>query len=318
VRQLGPEVVVRFVVSEPRGDKPAQEPVRAELIRVSYQTSTPPPADPDAFRRRGDIVGLLEGDPLAAGEYAAIVDSTVLQLADGGVGWTLRYGVRVRDRRGRSSPLVIGVDMLPVKPIEPPVDLTGEPTADGVRLAWSPPAGVTDAEFNIYRTTPGGPEAQKPLNDEPLVEGEYLDTDAVMGRTYVYLVRAALADETPYRESLSSEPREIVAEDRFEPEAPDGLVAVQEGRAVRLFWNPNDERDLAGYNIYKRVDEGSWERAVEGWLQSTYLDPGIGAGQQLAYRVTAIDRADPPNESSPSDTVELLTVEEPQNPGSPR
>ena len=51
-RQIGDRVLVGFDVPVARGDKPAQQPVRAELVRVEYSPGLEPPVDADAFRRR--------------------------------------------------------------------------------------------------------------------------------------------------------------------------------------------------------------------------------------------------------------------------
>jgi hypothetical protein len=74
---------------------------------------------------------------------------------------------------------------------------------------------------------------------------------------------------------------------------------VQEGSAVRLFWNPNEERDLGGYRIERSEQGQDWTRL--GVAESaTFLDREIGAAQQLNYRVLAFDRSEPPNVSGPS------------------
>jgi hypothetical protein len=45
--------------------------------------------------------------------------------------------------------------------------------------------------------------------------------------------------------------------------------------------------------------------------KSDYLDEDVGVGEILSYRVTAIDKADPPNESPLSESVELELLAEP-------
>ena len=45
--------------------------------------------------------------------------------------------------------------------------------------------------------------------------------------------------------------------------------------------------------------------------QPSFLDPGVSPGPRVRYRVTAVDRATPPNESEPSTEVELRVVAEP-------
>jgi hypothetical protein len=289
-RQVGGQARVGFVVPVARGEKEAQQPVRAEVIRVSYPPGVEATADPDAFRRRGEIVTTYERDPLESGEPLTLSDATLRELPGGGTGYTIRYGVRVRDRRGRPSPLVVAADLGLVAPAPPPAALRGEPTADGIRLVWNAPAAEGEFRYNVYRP------AEKP--------------------SALYMVRVALAEGRPHRESEDSETIAVVAEDRFAPTAPHGLVAVQEGTAVRLFWDPNPERDLRGYRVFRRriaqERETAWERIGPDPVERPlYLDAEVELGQRLAYRVVAVDRATPPNESRPSEVVEIELFGEP-------
>jgi hypothetical protein len=312
-RQVGERLIVLFDVPSPRGKKPAQRPVRAQLVRLEYAPGRPAPYDLGAFRRRSTQVGELEGSAIEPGRRVRFTDSaTDLGGADL-TGWTLRYGVRVLDRRGRSSPLVVAKDLVPVKPPPSPSDLAGEATADGVRLTWTAPTDEESPRFNIYRGPDDGQIAELPLNATPVGSSEYLDTEVVAGSTYLYEVRTLAAEEPPLRESAPSPVSRILAEDRFAPARPGGLVAVQERLAVRLFWNPNDERDLAGYRVYRReLPDGAWDRiGPETVAEPLYLDERVTVGTSYSYRVTAIDRATPPNESGSSETAELTPAAEP-------
>ena len=145
---------------------------------------------------------------------------------------------------------------------------------------------------------------------------DYLDTTVVTGETYTYFARVVLADGRPYREGQDSETITLVAADLFAPGAPHGLVAVQEGTAVRLFWDPNAERDLRGYRVYRQRVEGP---ETGDWMPvgpdpvdaALFLDDDVRVGQRWLYRVTAVDRAAPPNESLPSDHVDVEVLVEP-------
>jgi hypothetical protein len=269
---------------------------------------TPQP-DPDVFRRRGEVVTRLAGDPLEAASRVWIEDGRLAELPDDGRGWTLRYGVRLSDVRGRDALLALAEDLVPLAVVTPPRGLVAEPTAGGVRLAWDPPDSATEHRYNVYRAPAGEPWPDRPLNERPLAATGHLDTTVATGRRYRYEVRVALAEGPPSRESAPSEARELIAEDRFPPSAPRGLVAVQEGAAVRLFWDPNPEVDLAGYRLFRRDPEGAW-RAVgpEVLRDNTWLDTATPVGVTFAYRVTALDTGQPPNESAPSAEREVEIV----------
>jgi len=315
-RQVGERAVVEFTVPRPRGGKESQQPALAELVRVEFPPGATPPKDAAVFRLRGAVVASHEGNPLQPDHRLEIEDTTVAALKDRGVGWTLRYGVRVRDRRGRPSPLVVSTDLVAVAPRAAPGRLAAEATADGVRLEWQAPTDAPSSTYNVYRATGDAPFPEQPLQTEPLTGTEYLDASVTPGTSYRYVVRTIAADGAPPRESESSPEARILAEDRFAPQAPAGLVAVQEGKTVRLFWNPGQERDLAGYRLYRKVGDSDWARiGLDPVTEATYVDADAHAGDRLAYRVTAVDRTTPPNESAPSEETELRVVEDPGTAG---
>jgi len=61
------------------------------------------------------------------------------------------------------------------------------------------------------------------------------------------------------------------------------------------------------------VDGDEWAKVAEGEVtQPTWVDRQVRPGDRVAYRVTAVDRADPPNEGEPSDAVEILVADDPE------
>ena len=183
-----------------------------------------------------------------------------------------------------------------------------------VSTARAPDVPSTVMQYNLYRARPGEPVPERPIHVRPLTEAEYLDIDVAIGSRYVYYVRLILAAGLPSRESSSSPGLEVLVADRFAPEVPEALVAVQEGLAVRLFWRPNRDRDLAGYRVYRKVDEGPERQIGRDPLdQPTLLDEDVTVGQRLTYRVTAVDRATPANESDRSEAVTVVIQAEPED-----
>lgn len=316
VRQIGDRIEASFRLAPARGPKPAQQAVRVELVRVVYAPGKQPPPDPGAFRRRGTVVAAEEGDPITPGAEHRLADHGLRDQAASLGGRTLRYAVRVRDRRGRLSPLVLARDLVPLPSVAAPRSVSARPTADGIRLTWEPPERLEELRYNLYRSEGNGSLPPTPLNNEPLTVEQYLDSEIEQGRTYGYVVRVVLAEGRPFREGRSAPRVEVVAVDRYAPSAPERLVAVQEGHAVRLFWDPNREPDLAGYRVYRSVESGPWQRIGPDPLeQASYLDAEVELERRVRYRVTAVDRATPPNEGPPCEPRELEVRPEPVGPG---
>ncbi|MDD5746588.1 MAG: FlgD immunoglobulin-like domain containing protein, partial [Candidatus Omnitrophica bacterium] len=75
------------------------------------------------------------------------------------------------------------------------------------------------------------------------------------------------------------------------PAAPEGLTAVVGDTAVDLTWQPNQESDLAGYNVYRSQTSGSGYVKVNSELitPEEYRDTGLTNGITYYYVVTAVD-----------------------------
>jgi hypothetical protein len=314
-RQIGDRVEIALTVPQPRGSEPSQAVQTTEILRVAYPRGHAAPEESDALRVRGELVVAVDARYAKPGDRILIADPSFTQLADHGIGWTLRYGVRVRDKRGRPSPIVVAKDLTTVTPVAAPRALEGQASADGVRLTWKAPEEATGATYNVYRGPIDGKFSERPLNVQPLSTTDDLDATAEAGKIYRYVVRTVAGEGPPYRESGSSNVVVVDASDRFPPAPPTRLVAVQEGGAVRLLWNPGSETDLDGYRVYRQVGDAPFVQ-IGGEIvrQPSFLDTGVSAGSIVRYRVTALDRAERPNESEPSAVVELRIVAEPPAP----
>lgn len=309
VRQLGGDAEIAATVPAARGPKPSQRPARVEVVRVVYPPGAKPPPDRDAFRLRGSIVAEADGASVVENGRLRLADTTLAALDAGGEGWTLRYGVRVLDARGRPSILVAAEDLVPVRPGVPPAGVRATAAPEGVRVDWEP-VGVP---CNVYRAVEDGPPSEEPLNASPVTATTWTDATVVPGTRYVYAVRSAPMAGLPRRESASSVSPPVLAEDRFAPESPTGLAVVQEGGAVRLFWNPSGARDLAGYRIVRKAGAGAWGTVGPDLVvETSFLDREIVVGEAYGYRIVAVDRSG--NASEPSTEVEIDVVADPSIP----
>jgi len=80
------------------------------------------------------------------------------------------------------------------------------------------------------------------------------------------------------------------------PDIPTGLTAVDrpndEGGAIALAWNANQESDLAGYRVYRATSvDGPYVLVADVGLNRSYTDSGLTDGTHYWYVVTAYDGA---------------------------
>ncbi|MDO8535598.1 MAG: glucoamylase family protein, partial [Candidatus Omnitrophota bacterium] len=94
--------------------------------------------------------------------------------------------------------------------------------------------------------------------------------------------------------------------DEFKPAAPGGLLETISGNSVTLSWDANPEADVVGYRVYRSDDQGATFNLLNTSLvvPAAYTDVNP-PGRQHLYRITAVDNADPANESDPSETVSV-------------
>ncbi len=260
----------------------------------------------------------------------------------------LGYEVRLLNAAGRSagwSGVAISAGGTAPAPV---TRVAVRPTERGAEITWAPEAG--DAGFEIERVevvgagTAGGGAVQKTgkktgggskdVGEEVRLSvpggsdgsggkvggdpGGALDAGAVMGKTYVYRVQRVRRVELPgHRVEIRggmSAPVEVRMRDLFPPAPPTGLAGVAACVAgevgVDLSWEPNEERDLAGYFVYRAdgVEGGEWtKRRAQPVEAPEFRDGGIRGAGALRFRVTAIDRSG--NESLPS-AVFLMAAEQ--------
>jgi hypothetical protein len=252
----------------------------------------------------------------------------------------LAYSVDVLNRRGRSAGAsnfaYTGAGLAP----PPFIDARAQVQSDGVLLQWQPAALSGDANgVSIQRTLLSIPARQENRSKSPLGNssehlvklqaltvhmppgadpGKALDPDAEFDQRYRYTI-ARVETLTIGGKSIEIQgppSPEIFVEtkDAFPPAAPVGLAAVAAPRegAIDLSWVPNNEKDLAGYAVYRREAAAQpiqlpvrISDAAERLDSPAFRDSTALPGREYAYFVTAIDRDG--NESKPSsEAIETL------------
>ena len=146
--------------------------------------------------------------------------------------------------------------------------------------------------------------------------GGVLDGTAVAGVTYRY---TAVREQTVLVEGVrlelrseASAPVELTLRDVYPPAAPEGLMAAESpaesgsGTAVDLVWQPSEEADLAGYNVYRLGDGTRLRLNAQLVLLPGFHDASAARDTALRYAVSAVDKAG--NESAVSAAVEVHTA----------
>lgn len=211
-------------------------------------------------------------------------------------------GVNKDDYRGAESNQA---EARPLLPPGRPEQLTARPGNRSVVLEWAPVRNLDNgsplediAGYNVYRSTEKGGKPA-PVNTAPVTDERFEDTGLVNGSAYYYSVSALRGKEAPFAEGRTSETVAATPSDKEPPAPPAGLQAVPGDKAVMLSWDISPEADIKGYILYRRAGEENDFRPLAGEPSNsiTYSDTGVEPGKTYYYAVTAVDSADPPNES---------------------
>ena len=326
-RQAGDGVQLTFTMPAKTiaGDR-LTEPPSIEVFRGALK----PDGSPDAksFRIVYTIPGSLV-DNYRAADQTQFTDPVAPSETRAHPGATLVYRVCTRASKKRASPdsNTVTVRVFPVP--QRIASLQAKLTQTSIELTWMPPAQTSGGDplgaapsYHIYRgeLDPRAHDpAAKDLSHEKWISplallarsdtASYLDAQFDFGKTYVYIVRSAVAAEGNALESDDSDPLVLAAVDTFPPSVPQGLLAAVTSASpsgapeVDLSWSINSETDLGGYRVYRSEQQEDKGQLLtpELLLSPAYRDTSVRPEHQYWYRVTSVDRAG--NESAPSPPV---------------
>jgi len=230
-----------------------------------------------------DGLGAHDASFCAGGPAAGTTDSDPLDLrrVTATASWTRRAGVASRTMIGLISrtghpdaPAVAALTPSASSPITtalPSLDFTATTSSAAAAVYWSVDGGTRGAATGAGTSW----TFSWPLTG--LVDGSYLvGAQALDG----YGAPGAATSQT-------------VVLNRYAPQAPTGLVAGRNGSAVEAEWNPNPERDIVGYKVYRGVQMGAWTLACPLTTQTSCIDsspPPLTFSNPLYYVVDAVDR----------------------------
>ena len=182
-----------------------------------------------------------------------------------------------------------------------PNDSTSRFTETAVILEWKPPAEAKVA-YNVYRSD----DPLKPVNPTLLTATTYETSEVKFGEPHCFRVRSVTSDGAVAVEGDLSPEECATPRDTFAPAAPKGLAVVPTAGQISLIWDPNQEKDLAGYLVLRgAAPDGPLEALTPAPIAETsYRDTTVTPGTRYVYAIVAVDRATPPNVSAQSPRVE--------------
>jgi len=194
------------------------------------------------------------------------------------IGKTLVLAVRATGPKGKASlwsnPVVLAV----IPPLATPSVPKPRNVEQGVELTWT----GSGPRYRVFRAEADGQPQQLADTDAP----QYLDATTSVGTRYRYRVQAIAAAN---QWSVISEAAEITPVDTFPPAVPEGLSAVPTPQSIELAWTRNTETDFRGYNVFRSVDNGPFEKYAPLIEAPTFSDSKIEAGKKYRYEISAVD-----------------------------
>lgn len=208
------------------------------------------------------------------------------------------YAVRFVNLKNQTAGLSNQEFVAPVPIPAAPGELSHKFTADTIWLAWKPPEENSDGStparivgYDVFRYEDPNAFPTTPLNGEPLLKPEFADHSFEFDKTYYYAVSVVGSRENPYAESFPSAPIAVPTPDIFPPGRPKNLDAVAQNGVVILMWESPDDKDLAGYRIYRKEEgaAGSVPLQPELVITLSFRDDQVRPGKKYEYSVAAVD-----------------------------
>ena len=229
------------------------------------------------------------------------------------------YAVEEMNSKGRSAGLSNQV-LIPIAPTLPaPEQLSAQVSGEGVTISWLGPTPPVAPQGLTYRyeveRRPGGSPAYIVVGDvTPTAQGFYLDKTFAWETKYEYRITTLTQVQSSGMSASVpgdiSKAVEVFTRDIYPPAQPVGLQAVFSSIGQKPFidltWAPNLENDLAGYNVFRHSEAGTWEKLNQQLVQvPSFRDANVKPGRKYIYSVSAVDlrRNESPRSAEASETV---------------
>lgn len=273
--ERGPEIIVEFTPPQLTTENlPLKEPPKVEIFAGPI---------PEPFA----VESWAAGAKLAAEKFPA----------KDWAGQKIVIAVRSQGSSGRFSAWSNFATITVVPPLPQPTEWTVAGAPNGLKVTG--PVGAS--KLRVYRKSEG---EEQPRLLATANGREWTDTTAEFGKKYLYRIQTAVTAGEGEAESELSGERPITYEDKFAPAPVAGLAAIPGVNSVELAWDRATEADLKGYQVYRALEGGAFEKLGELQAAPSFRDTTGVAGKKYRYQVTAVDVAG--NESTPSEAVEII------------
>ncbi|BHH85707.1 fibronectin type III domain-containing protein [Desulforhopalus sp. 52FAK] len=175
-----------------------------------------------------------------------------------------------------------------------------------VVLSWQPATKLSDGsmldkalKYQVKRSAGGKDYVNV---GEPVDGTTYTDTQVRNGAKYFYTVQSLMVLEDELVEGAVTKEVVVTPKDMTPPVAPSGVTAVATAVGTKVFWDKLNDSDIAGYRVYRRA-ASSDKYELLGKIAPEYMlyvDKNVSGDVRYYYAITAIDSANPPNESEKS------------------
>ena len=310
-QQQGRQVIFRWTLPRLNTDGSTAKDISAiEIFRVIRRKSAHPTTAESLTD--WDLWQLLQSEQLNVlrGLDEVVLIDSLEGLEDAQIlGREISYAIKVFNSKKQSagSSNIASVPILSVP--QPPRNLNFSLDEHFIEVHWVPARTNIDGspvstgvKFNVYRNLRPGVNGITPINSLPVSRMRFRDESAMLGKKIFYRVRAVLESEVGLVESGDSEENSVINWDTYPPSPPLQLTIVKDRESLSLVWLPNSEVDLAGYHVYRKKQEESFQKVTSELISRvSYIDRNIEKYYHYYYRVTAVDHLG--NESGYSKVV---------------
>jgi len=204
--------------------------------------------------------------------------------------------------RGRKGPLSTRVAVTLAPPPLPPTTPTAVYDEKAITVAWGPVGDATadGVDRVLPSTLIGAPQRSiaynvydgtNKLTKTPVSDPSFADARLVWGEERCYVVRTAQRVDETVIESAATPEVCVTPVDTFPPAAPKSLQTVASVGAITLIWEPNTERDLAGYLVLRGATQSDLQPLMTTPMTATSFRDDLAPGTHHLYAVRAVDKA---------------------------